>query len=218
VSSIDFRVLAGKKVFFDAQYLEKSAVDAGYVVSSLRQQLAAHGALLQEQRDKATVVVEARAGGIGTDRQDVLIGVPQMTLPALYPGVPSVIPEIPVAKRTSQRGAAKIAVFAFNRTTGQPVWQSGTVQADATARDTWVLGAGPFRRGTLDTGLDLGLMHVTIPLLSGVEEETEPTPWLGAVQAASWSEPALPPPPAPEADVVSRPISARLGLPSSVPE
>jgi hypothetical protein len=188
VSDIDFRILDGKKVYFDPQFIDKS-VDGGYVVSSLRQQLLAHGALLQEDRAKATVVVEARAGSIGTDRQDVLIGVPQMTLPAVYPGVPSMIPEIPVAKKTNQRGVAKIAVFAYNRLTGRPVWQSGTVLTDADSRDTWVLGAGPFRRGTLGEGLDLGVVHVDIPMLAGRDEEKVTGPWITATQRAYWPEP-----------------------------
>jgi len=200
VSDIDFRILDGKKVFFDPQFVDKS-VDGGYVVSSLRQQLLAHGALLQEDRAKATIVVEARAGSVGTDRQDVLIGVPQMTLPAVYPGVPSLIPEIPVAKKTNQRGVAKIAVFAFNRLTGRPVWQSGTVQTDADSRDTWVLGAGPFRRGTLGEGLDLGMVHVDIPMLAGRDEERIGGPWIMATQRAYWPDPP----------------QARLGPPALVP-
>jgi hypothetical protein len=188
VSQIDFRVLEGKKVFFDPQFIDKS-VDGGYVVSSLRQQLLAHGAFLQEDRAKAAVVVEARAGGIGTDRQDVLIGVPQMTLPAIYPGVPSLIPEIPVAKKTNQRGVAKIAVFAYNRTTGRPVWQSGTVQTDASARDTWVLGAGPFRRGDAGENYDpIGLL-AEIPFVGEHEENDSPAPWINATQPATWPEP-----------------------------
>ena len=188
VSDIDFRVLDGKKVFFDPQYVDKS-VDAGYVVSSLRQQLLAHGALLQEDRAKATIVVEARAGSVGTDRQDVLIGVPQMALPAVYPGVPSMIPEIPVAKKTNQRGVAKIAVFAYNRMTGRPVWQSGTVMTDADSRDTWVLGAGPFRRGTLGEGVNLGMLNVDIPMLAGRDEEHIGGPWITATQRVYWPEP-----------------------------
>src|ERR687883_40332 len=59
VSQIDFRCLAGKPVFLDPQYLD-GTVDRGYLVSSLRQQLLASGCLLQDERAKATYVVEAR--------------------------------------------------------------------------------------------------------------------------------------------------------------
>ncbi|GIW80792.1 MAG: hypothetical protein KatS3mg105_2599 [Gemmatales bacterium] len=148
VDQLDFQALQDKDVYFDPQYLE-NAVDRGYLVSSLRQHLLAHGCRLKEKREDATFVVEARTGGIGTDRSSLLIGVPQMTVPSIMPGQPSHIPEIPLAKRTNQKGAAKIAVFAYNRLTGRPVWQSGTLEAVSTARDLWLFGAGPFRGGTI---------------------------------------------------------------------
>ena len=153
VSELDFSVLAGKSVFFDPQYLD-GPVDRGYLVSSLRQQLLACGCNLQEDRSKATYVVEARSGGVGTDRHSLLVGIPQMALPSLLPGQPSQIPEIPFAKKTDQNGYAKIAVFAYNRQTGKPVWQSGVVQAMSTSKDVWVLGTGPFQRGSIRRGTE----------------------------------------------------------------
>src|SRR5205823_12442541 len=49
VSQLDFRILAGKPVYFDPQYLAGS-IDRGYVVSSLRQHLLASGCILQEEQ------------------------------------------------------------------------------------------------------------------------------------------------------------------------
>jgi hypothetical protein len=196
VSQFDFRALAGKSVYFDPQYLAPGP-DQGYVVSSLRQQLLACGCLLQEARSSATYVVEARSGGIGTDLSSLLLGVPQMNVPSLMPGQPSLIPEIPLAKKTDQKGVAKIAVFAYNRRTGRPVWQSGVVQADSTSKDTWVLGAGPFRRGTLGEATDIAGAQVSIPLLSGKEAgKDEEAPVLAVTRPARWEEPptALPSP------------------------
>jgi hypothetical protein len=188
VSQLDFRALAGKTVYFDAQYLA-SGPDQGYVVSSLRQQLLACGCLLQENRAQATYVVEARSGGIGTDQHSLLFGVPQMNVPSVVPGQPSLIPEIPLAKRVDQRGVAKIAVFAYNRRTGRPVWQSGVVHAEGTSKDTWVLGAGPFRRGTLGEPTDIVGQQVSIPLLSGKEGgKEESAPVLAVTRPAAWPE------------------------------
>lgn len=78
------------------------------MVSSVRQVLLASGCLLQEDRTKATYVVELRAGGIGTDRHDILLGLPQMTIPTFYltQGFPAQTPEIALAKRTKQIGGA----------------------------------------------------------------------------------------------------------------
>ena len=47
----------------------------------------------------------------------------------------------PFSKKTDQKGVAKLAVFAYNRKTGRPVWQSGVVQSEGTSKDTWVAGA-----------------------------------------------------------------------------
>src|SRR5205823_11750631 len=57
VTQVDLRPLSGKPVFFDPQYLD-GTVDKGYVTSSLRQQLLASGCVLQEDRTKATYVIE----------------------------------------------------------------------------------------------------------------------------------------------------------------
>src|SRR5262249_9023224 len=98
IDRIDFRCLADKTVFFDAQFLD-GTVDKGYLASTLRQHLLASGALLQDDRAKATFVVEARSGGVGTDNHQVLLGVPQMQVPLTVPGAPSSIPEMPLAKK-----------------------------------------------------------------------------------------------------------------------
>jgi hypothetical protein len=66
--------------------------------------------------------------------------------------VPAAIPEIPIAKRRDQRGIAKIAVFAYHRETGTPVWQSGVAHQESSSNDVWILGAGPFQRGTIYEG------------------------------------------------------------------
>jgi hypothetical protein len=189
VSHFDFRPLAGKSVFFDPQYLD-GTVDKGYVISSLRQQLLAHGCILQEERAKATYVVEARSGGVGTDRHSLLVGVPAMSLPTILPGLPSYVPKIPLAEKNNQSAVAKIAVFAYNRKTGRPVWQSGVVETLANARDTWLLGAGPFQGGTIRHGAQFA--GHAIPLMpSGDDEEDSKAPKAAVkvTQAAAWQEP-----------------------------
>ncbi len=148
VARLDLSEMRGRQVFLDTQYLD-GTVDKGYLISSLRQHLLAHGAVLMEDRTKAVYVVEPRSGGVGTDKHSLLVGTPQMALPAVVPGVPSQIPEIALLKKTDQKGVAKLAVFAYNRQTGRAVWQSGLVEANSTLKDTWVLGAGPISRGSI---------------------------------------------------------------------
>jgi hypothetical protein len=150
VAKLDFSPLAGQTVFLDTSPLEKDVVDKGYLISTVKQQLLAHGVLLQEERWRAVYVVELRSGALGTDRHSVMLGTPAVTLPSAVPGLPiTSIPEVALAKKSDQRGVAKIGVFAYNRITGRAVWQSGTVESNSRLQDTWVFGAGPFTRGTI---------------------------------------------------------------------
>ncbi len=154
VGQLNLEVLADREVFFDPQYLN-GTVDENYMISSLRQHLLASGCILKEIREDATIVVEARSGAVGTDRHDVMIGVPSVNVPSFLPtpvALPSTIPEIPLAKNTKQRGVVKLAVFAYNRKTGRRVWQSGIEPVTSFAKDSWVLGAGPFRKSTIKDG------------------------------------------------------------------
>jgi hypothetical protein len=186
VSRLDFRLLAGRRVYLDPQYLD-GITDKGYLISSLRQQLLACGCLLQEDRKKATYVVEARAGSVGTDRSDSLIGIPQMSIPAVLPGVPgAMIPEMALAKKSNRRAVAKVAVFAYNRVTGDPVWQSGTMQAVSFERDRWLCGAGPFRRGSLQRGTEFEDQRYIVPLLDKPNSDSNSLAQVGVTKPVFW--------------------------------
>jgi hypothetical protein len=145
--------LSGHAIFFDDRYLY-DAVDSGYLISSIRQHLLANGCILKDERTDADFVVEGRSGAIGTNRHDLLFGIPSTNVPQIFPlqGLPAAIPEVPFAKRRDQRGVAKIALFAYHRETGRPVWQSGIALQESTLNDVWILGAGPFQHGTIRDG------------------------------------------------------------------
>ena len=153
VQSINFSKLAGQSVYFDERHLYE-VVDDGYLISSLRQHLLASGCILKDDREQATFIIEPRAGAIGTDNDELLFGIPATNLPqmALVPGLPAAVPEVPIIKRRHQRGIAKIAVFAYRRETGEPVWQSGIATNESSANDVWFFGAGPYKRGTIHEG------------------------------------------------------------------
>ncbi|CAN5168610.1 hypothetical protein BH10PLA2_BH10PLA2_18060 [soil metagenome] len=195
ISELDCANLRDKKVFLDSQYLD-GTVDKGYLISSLRQHLLAAGCLVQEERAKATYVVEARAGAIGTDRHALLVGVPAMTLPTVLPGQPSSIPEIPFIKKSDAHGVAKIAVFAYNRVTGERLWQSGLLEAQSDAKDSWIVGLGPFRGGSLKGRTELAGEQLAFPLLSSDSGPDKDGDWyrLPVTSKANWQETRLPPP------------------------
>jgi hypothetical protein len=201
VAKLDFSSLTGQTVYLDTSALEKDVVDKGYLISTVKQQLLAYGVLLQEDRWRAVYVVELRAGALGTDRHSVMLGTPAVTLPSVVPGLPiTSIPEVAVAKKSDQRGVAKVGVFAYNRITGRAVWQSGTVEASSRLQDTWVFGAGPFTRGTIRKRPELAgeplpnLAHPTE--LFGHKSEKD-TPSQSTVKEQFFPNNVLPAPPQP---------------------
>jgi len=171
VSKIDFRPLSLQKVFLDTTYTsaagkpipgvpsQSNLVTSDYVISAVRQQMVAAGCLLTEKREDADVVCEVRCGALGTDGHSVVYGIPASNafggVGSLIPGAPAAIPAIPeiaFAKRELKSAATKVAVFAYDRDTREPIWQSGIAQAGSSARDTWFMGVGPWQYGTIYRG------------------------------------------------------------------
>ncbi|MDA0833015.1 MAG: hypothetical protein O2955_15605 [Planctomycetota bacterium] len=159
IASVDFSDLSGRKIFFDTTYLqpvkEIGFVNSPYVIGSLRQQMIASGCLLQEKKEDAEIIVEGRIGALGADQHEVIYGVPANNLlnaaSSVVPTMPQLptVPEISIAKKDDQMAAAKIALIAYDRESREPIWQSGISQARSTAHSEWLLGAGPFQRGTI---------------------------------------------------------------------
>lgn len=192
IAHIDYSGLAGQKVFLDTKHIQHirvqapvnlgpgsaSIVDYNYITSSVRQQLFAAGVVLQDDIKDADYVVEVRCGAIGSDVHEVVYGIPQNNFlnsaAAFAPGAPAVppIPEIALAKRNDQYGAAKIGIFAYHRETKEPVWQAGIAQARSTSKDVWLFGAGPFQRGTIYDAPRFAGSKLRMPL---IPHKTEPS-------------------------------------------
>jgi hypothetical protein len=166
ISEIDFSALAERDVYLDTRYII-TALDQNYVISTLRQHMLASGLIIKDKPEDATYVVEVRAGSLGTNRQDLLFGVPATNLPTagLLPVGSASIPEIALMKRTNQQGVCKLAVFAYDRMSGRPVWQSGNRKIASRAKDTWLLGTGPFQRGTIYDGTSFAGERLQMPLI-----------------------------------------------------
>ncbi len=186
ISNLDFQVLSGKTVFFDTQFVSGvktvGFVNAPYIISSVRQQLSAAGCKLQDTRDTADYVVEARVGALGTDLHEVTYGLPASnalsaaaSVISNVPAVPT-IPEVSLANRNDQTATAKIAVFAYHRETRLPVWQSGIQTARSSAKDTWVLGAGPIQRGSIYDGVRFAGNRLRIPFFGSNKDNSPGLP------------------------------------------
>jgi hypothetical protein len=133
-------------------------VNADYVISGLRQALFAAHCELVDSKDEAEVIIEPRLGTLATNGHDVVYGVPQTNAlaqaSATLSGAPLLppIPELSIGRSHSQFGLAKVAIFAYDKVSREPVWQSGIEKSESTAKNTWFVGAGPFQRGTIYQG------------------------------------------------------------------
>ena len=182
VNQIDFSHFRGQRCYLDTSYLKQNQktgiINTEYVVSSLRQQVVTAGALLQERRADADIVIEPRVGALGTDGHEIVYGVPQggsiagaATALSGSPLALPAIPEIALGKNDSQSGIAKLSVFAYDQVTRQPLWQSGIAKAETTSNNTWVLGAGPFQKGTVYEGLRFAGRRIPDELSLGKDSE-----------------------------------------------
>ena len=161
VAKLDFHELKGHKVFFDTSFLKSvrsdNFVNEDYVISAIRQQLTAAGALVQESRKDADTIVEARVGALGTDGHEITYGIPKTgglsaAASVLSSSPVASLPEVSFAQTNAQAGIAKVIVFAYDQKTKEPIWQSGVARAESNCSHTWVLGAGPFEKGSIYEG------------------------------------------------------------------
>ena len=157
VAQIDFSPLSGTTVYFDTKYLNNARLPGNsnveYVMSALRQQMLAYDLRLADKIEDAQVVVEARAGTLGGDSNEVTYGIPgnaALSTAAIFLSSPFSVPAMPelsLGRRNHQWGAAKLGVFAYDRASRERIWQAGVTTGTSQARDLWVLGVGPFQRG-----------------------------------------------------------------------
>ncbi len=144
MSNVRFNEFSSYKVFVDETFLA-GAVDKGYLVGEIRHKVLEGGGLLVAKAEDADVVLEPRSGGVGTDAEESFIGIPALGMP----GLPIELPEIKIAQRTTQIGTAKIGLVAYDAKTGQSLGRGGKATALTHANDTYVLGIGPFRSGSV---------------------------------------------------------------------
>ena len=183
IAKIDFRYLGGKKVYLDTTYLKlrpegeaAEFVRTNYIISSLRQQMFAANVRLQDTKDQADVIVEARVGGLGADGSVITYGIPASnalrSAAALLPNTPVIptIPEIAFAKKDESSATAKFSLFAYERESRKPVWQSGIAISKSTSKDIWIFGAGPFQSGTIHDGTRFAGSRIGF---SGAKDEKE---------------------------------------------
>jgi len=146
---VDFRAMADKKVFVDPQYLS-GVVDKDYVVSSIRRAMGEQGVLLENNKDKAQIVLEPSFGAYGTDMRDCTVGLPGMSLmPSLTTGATVASSgnsnSLNFSQTNREDAVVKAILYAYDAKSGRLVWESGWLLNAQGVRDHFFMGAGPYR-------------------------------------------------------------------------
>lgn len=154
VTQLNMDGLRDQLVYIDQSYfsIQPGPSDL-FLLGEVRARLLKEGARITDERDKATVIVEIRSGGLGTDRYEYLLGIPAIVLAqggvTTVGGVPIATPELAILKNTKQRGFASIAIVAYRAGTGELVTQSGPFVGETSRDDYWIFGTGPTTTGDI---------------------------------------------------------------------
>src|SRR5262249_61117305 len=117
---------AGARVFLDHCHI--TIVDKDWVISTIRRTMAEQGVLLENNKDKAQVILEAAFGAYGTDQRDSKSGLPGLGLAPSTGGAAVVSngsASLAFSQTNRQDAVVKAALFAYEATTGRLGWESG---------------------------------------------------------------------------------------------
>lgn len=145
---VNFQPISGAKVFVEAKLLD--CVDKNYVILALEQRLMRNQCTLVEKAEDSDVTVAVASGGVGTDRQDLFVGVPEIPL---APPSPVMIPKLTIFNRTRAMGTAKLAVVAYESKSRRPIINEGYSLARADHKNWNILGVGGIQSGTVHNEL-----------------------------------------------------------------
>lgn len=137
IASFDFAPLAGRTCFLNTGGLGTES--EGYVPFRIREQMITQGVRLVDSRDEAEVIVEAGLAVYGTDSQQDEIGITDANS----------VPDVHVYIRGTQYGVVKLSMFAWEKETGQCLWNTPMMRADSHQNVVKFLGTGPFYSGSI---------------------------------------------------------------------
>jgi len=126
-------VPAGTRVWVNVDYFD--GYDQKYAIGAIRDFLLRRGARLMPDRGSAEVVVEIRSGALSTNSDNMLLGLPSLTLPVPTVGATQT-PEVALAKRENKVGVAKIGITIYDAKTGALLPYSPSAPTVGLSRDT----------------------------------------------------------------------------------
>jgi hypothetical protein len=144
LDKVDLSALRRQPVFLETKYLD--CVDKNYIIVSLHRRLLHAEAQLVDKPEAADIILEVASGGVGTDGQDMFVGIPEIPLP---PPSPISIPRLAFVERKRLNGTAKLLVVAYDAKSKRPILNPGTSLARSDQNNWNVLGAGPVQSGSV---------------------------------------------------------------------
>ncbi len=143
VLGANFEPLRGRKVFVQERYFD--SYDKGHALGVLREAMSRAGARLVGVEADAEWIVEPRSSGLGLDTRDSLVGIPSLNIPIPLAG-PIATPELALYKALYADSAARFAVFAYERATGEHQHATGPLAGAAHFHHYRFLGLINWRR------------------------------------------------------------------------
>src|SRR4051812_21769500 len=120
VGSIDFRPLAGRRVFLDTTQVK--ATDSGWVIFSLRREMARQGVLLVDDKKMAQTLVEAAVAAYGTDEVDCRFSLPNTFSAGVLPLPAGTSDAGGLIRKNRQDAVVKLALLAFDARSRELIW------------------------------------------------------------------------------------------------
>ena len=101
LAKVDFRPVQGAKVFLKTDLLD--CVDKNYILLCTRSKLLENHSTLVDKAEDADIVMEIASGGVGTDRNEMVVGTPEIPL-----GIMGSVPKVNFYERKKAMGTAAI--------------------------------------------------------------------------------------------------------------
>ena len=152
VARLPADVFRGRRVFVDSSNLE--GYDHKYVIQRVRRAVLRGGGQLAESRGETELVLEVASGGLSTDRRDSLFGIPELPFPLPFAGETLATPEVPLFKRVTATGRAKLSFSLWDVAAKRLVAEIPLCYGAAEVSAWWLFLLGPVRRSDIRQGDD----------------------------------------------------------------
>lgn len=147
LDKIDFSTVQGQAVFLNEKYVD--CIDKNYVIAAVRHRVMNSGGRLVDKPEESSMVLELRAGAIGTAMSESFLGLPEIALPGML-----TLPEVRLVERKSQQGIAKLGMVAYDPGSHEILGQGGTSLARSDDSNWYLLGVGPYQNGSVRGEID----------------------------------------------------------------